>query len=163
MSKSVADRVEHKMPRPVRCDECGSPNVELQSRKLMGMHVKGPWDLIWHCADCLAFVGCHEGTDIPMGLMADRDTREARYRAHRTLDPMWKGRNPVVTRQDIYTWMSAFLAIPPERAHISMLNLEQCERLIAAAPTHFRPSKLRLVKGRPKQHWKHTNRKRRRD
>lgn len=159
MSRSVADRIVHRMPRPVRCDECGSPCVELQSKKLMGMHIKGPWDLIWHCGSCLAFVGCHQGTDVPMGLMANRDTRHARYMAHETLDPLWRGKRAIAERAEVYAWIAAFLGIAPEVAHISMLNEEQCNRLIAGVE-NFKETR-RASTGQV-LHWKQRTRKKRR-
>jgi hypothetical protein len=160
MSVSVADRVLHRMPRPVRCDACGSPKIELQSKKLMGLTSKGRWDLIWHCGECGAFVGCHQGTDIPLGLMADRDTRHARYMAHETLDPLWRGRRAVATRPDVYAWIAAYLGIAPEVAHISMLNEDQCNKLVAGV-SHF-TDMHRAISGRTSQHWQQKTRKKRR-
>lgn len=159
MSKSVADRVVHRMPRPVVCDECKSGKIELQSKRLMGLRLRGPWDLIWHCGDCGAYVGCHEGTDIPLGTMASRDTRHARYVAHKVLDPLWKGRRAIATRPEVYAWISRYLALPPEKAHISMLNECQCNMLIEAVDSF----KAEHATTKPKVfHWKERTKKKRR-
>lgn len=153
MFSSVADRIEHRMPRPVRCDACGSPRVHLQSRKLLGLRTSGKWHLIWHCLDCLALVGCHEGTDIPLGLMADVATRDARFRAHNALDPLWRGRSRRMTRDEAYRWMANVLDIDYDRAHISMLTEAQCEIVIAEVKREQRiPTK---------RHWTQNKRKRR--
>lgn len=153
MTVSVADRVVHRLPRPIKCDSCGSPRVNLQKRGYMGLRVFKQWDLIWHCLDCDALVGCHEGTDIPLGLMADRLTRDARYQAHQAFDRLWRGGG--ISRAEAYAWMARTLMISPELAHIGMLSTEQCEKLIAAV-REFQHTR------RHQRHWKQDTRKRRR-
>lgn len=159
MSRSVSEKITHRMPRPVRCDACGSPKVELQSKELMRMRVRGPWSLIWYCSDCTAWVGCHEGTDVPMGLMGDRNTRHARFEAHQAMDPLWRGRKAIAGRDEVYQWMAAHLGIDYSVAHISMLNEEQCNRLIAGL--HLFRELKQVERGRV-LHWKESTRKKRR-
>lgn len=155
MTLSVADRVKHRLPRPIKCDDCGSPRVALQKRSYMKLRTYRAWDLIWHCEDCRANVGCHEGTDIPFGLMADAQTRDARWQCHREFDALWKGRTKVMCRDDAYAWMAVALSIPIERAHIGMLNERQCEAIMEGIKK-FRHD---VANGR---HWKQKTRKRRR-
>lgn len=153
MTVSVADRVRHRLPRPISCDACGGPRVHLQKRSLMRMRVNKKWDLVWHCLDCLALVGCHEGTDIPLGMMADVQCREARFLAHRAFDRMWKGGG--LTRARAYVWLAETLMLPAEEAHIGMLTEKQCETLIAAVKEYEQ-------RKRNSRHWKHRKRKKRR-
>lgn len=155
MTSSVADRVKHRLPRPIKCDDCGSPRVHLQKRGFMGLRVTRTWDLIWHCMDCKALVGCHEGTDIPMGLMADAMTRDARFQAHGSFDNLWRGRGARMSRAEAYAWMASTLAIPAEQAHIGMLSERQCEALIEAVKNFRHVTKHAT-------HWKQKTRKRRR-
>lgn len=157
-SRSVADRVSHRLPRPIKCDNCGGPKVHLQKRSLMKMRVFGNWDLVWHCLDCLALVGCHEGTDVPLGRMADATTRAARFEAHRAFDPLWQ-RGGKWARAEAYVWLANVLHIPPEDAHIGMLSVEQCEALMEAI-TNLR-NHPRSPKGQA-PHWKQRERKKRR-
>lgn len=155
MSSSVADRVTHRLPRPVCCDSCGGPRVSLQKRGFMGLRVFKDWDLIWHCADCDALVGCHEGTDIPLGLMADGFTRHARFEAHKYFDRLWRGRGAPMTRAQAYAWMAKALNIDADRAHIGMLSAEQCEALSLASLRYKKESKN-------DRHWSMNKRKKRR-
>lgn len=155
MTSSVADRVKHRLPRPIKCDDCGSPRVHLQKRGYMGLRVTKKWDLIWHCLDCKALVGCHEGTDIPLGLMADAMTRDARFQAHGSFDNLWRGRHARMSRAEAYAWMASTLSIPADRAHIGMLDERQCEALIAAVKNYKHVTKHAT-------HWRQKTRKRRR-
>ena len=153
MTFSVADRVQHRLPRPIKCDACGSPKVHLQKRSLMRMKVHAKWDLVWHCLSCNALVGCHKGTDIPLGLLATVQCRQARYLAHKAFDRLWKnGRMP---RPKAYIWLAETLMLPAEDAHIGMLTEEQCNKLVAAVK-EFEHRK------RNAGHWKHRKRKKRR-
>lgn len=153
MTLSVADRVAHRLPRPIKCDDCGSPRVNLQKRGFMGLRVFKKWDLIWHCLDCDALVGCHEGTDIPLGLMADAPTRDARWQAHTVFDRLW--RKNIMTRPEAYAWMARALHLSPEQAHIGMLSMRQCEDLMVAVAAFEHDRKHA-------RHWTQDKRKRRR-
>lgn len=155
MTASVADRVKHRLPRPIKCDDCGSPRVHLQKRGYMGLRITKIWDLVWHCQDCGALVGCHEGTDLPLGLMADAPTRAARWQAHTAFDPLWRGHSKQLTRAAAYVWMANTLSIPLEKAHIGMLSERQCEALVEAVA-----ERRHIVKHG--QHWQQKTRKRRR-
>lgn len=148
------------MPRPVRCDECGSPHVGLQSRALMQMKVLGTWTLIWYCHACHAYVGCHEGTDVPFGTMADHHTRSARRSLHEVFDLLWRGGG--LTRGSAYHWLGATLGLPPERAHISMLNEEQCGVAQEAAAKKLATRRASKSNKRDGRNWQHTHRKGRR-
>lgn len=119
----------------------------------MGLRSYKQWDLIWHCLDCDAIVGCHEGTDIPLGRMADKETRAARAEAHAAFDRVWK--KGLLTRQAAYVWMSEVLILPLGQAHIGMLNREQCEAVSKAAEEL-------IPRKRHSRHWSQNKRKKRR-
>lgn len=53
---------------------------------------------------------------------------QARIRAHAAFDPLWQ--NGIMKRRDAYRWMSWVMGLPQEEAHISMFNIDQCNRLI---------------------------------
>lgn len=152
---SVAHRVKHRITRPVHCDCCSSQNVALQKRELLNLRTYGRWDLIWYCGDCGALVGCHEGTDIPMGRMADATTRKARFETHEVFDRLWRGRGAQLSRAEAYIWMADALGIELEDAHISMFSQDQCAKLVAAVLNYKHNRKH-------KKHWSQDTRKRRR-
>lgn len=152
MTSSVADRIAHRMPRPILCDSCNGPNVHLQKREFMGMRTYGKWDLIWHCGDCNAMVGCHEGTAIPFGRMADNETRAARYLAHQDFDALW--RKKLMTRKEAYHWLARLLCLPLEDAHIGMLDKEQCAFVVERA------KHLYALKPQPRN-WRQNKRRKR--
>ncbi len=162
MSVSVAGKISHRLPRPQVCTECRSTNIALQKRSFMGRRTHGEWDLIWHCGDCDAMVGCHEGTDVPLGTMANAETRGMRLLAHEAFDPMWRGRNSRLSRDDAYEWMAVVLGVPIANAHIGMLDRHQCELLINAVRNYKPPRPLGKELNGRNRHWRERTRKRRR-
>jgi hypothetical protein len=48
------------------------------------------WPWLYHCWSCSARVSIHPGTDIPMGSLADKKTRQARASAHRYFDDVMR-------------------------------------------------------------------------
>lgn len=76
------------------------------------------------CRSCDAYVGCHPGTDIPLGFLADARLRRAKHATHAVFDPLW--RSGLMTRKAAYSWLARCLGIPKEECHIGWFDLEQC-------------------------------------
>ena len=94
---------------------------------------------VYHCAAGHepAWVGVHKGTLKPLGRLADRALRRAKQDAHAAFDPMWKtvmerdaiGQNEA--RKRGYAWLAGQMGLPPEGMHVGMLDIEQCQRVVA--------------------------------
>lgn len=91
------------------------------------------------CPPCGAYVGCHPGTETPLGRLADDELRKAKQRAHAAFDPLWKakGRCKKMTRRAAYEWLAGQLEIDASDCHIGMMDVETCERVVAIC-TKFR-------------------------
>lgn len=84
--------------------------------------------IIYECKPCDASVGCHPGTDKPLGSLANRKLRSKRRAAHAVFDPLWKsGRMP---RQRAYQWLADLLEIHRTKCHIGMFDEETCQLVI---------------------------------
>lgn len=93
----------------------------------------------WQCAPCDAFVGCHKNGDgmTPLGTPANKETREARKRAHAAFDPIW--RDGSTSRKKAYNWLASTLGYQQGKCHISWMNAEECNRVVIAAQSHDTP------------------------
>lgn len=80
-------------------------------------------------------VGCHPGTDVPLGYMADGYTRRARMRAHQAFDPIWKD-SYLINRREAYRMLADHLGIPESECHISMFGISRCAQVIQYAKDH---------------------------
>ena len=83
----------------------------------------------WQCAPCDARVGCHEGTERPLGRLANAELRQAKMAAHAVFDPLWKG-GPM-TRNTAYGWLADQLGIPRTECHIGMFDVDRCRLVVA--------------------------------
>ena len=106
------------------CPECGEKGRLVDSSVVYGRS----YGMIWHCAPCGTYVGCHKGTAEPLGTMAGEALRKRRQEAHSAFDPIWQdGR---MGRNKAYGWLSSRLGVPVDDCHIGMFDEEQCEMVI---------------------------------
>ena len=85
---------------------------------------------------CKGSHGAHPN-GAPLGVPADSLTRQARIRAHAFFDRLWKDPTVGKSRFDAYTWLAKMLNVPLDKAHISMLNKDDCEILIDVIKVTF--------------------------
>lgn len=114
------------------CPYCGQPTVLTDSAEVYNGVSYGP---IYICRPCNAFVGCHNGTTIALGRLADARLREAKKAAHSAFDRLWNRRtNPAapMSRHKAYSWLSETLGIDREYTHIGMFDIDTCNAVVAA-------------------------------
>ena len=113
-------KIKDALPTPEQCDTCCSVNIELTTNDKIYGRTYGNWPHIYYCNDCRAAVGCHPGTFIPLGRMADRTTRQLRTKAHNEFDRLWQ--TGLMSRAKAYNWLANQLGIDPSDCHISWLS-----------------------------------------
>lgn len=89
--------------------------------------------LFYQCLPCDAYVGCHPGTDKPLGRMANAELRVAKVMAHRAFDPLWQ--SGYMARRVAYKWLAYELDMANSACHIGMFDVEQCKRVVAVCKT----------------------------
>src|SRR5580698_695736 len=80
------------------------------------------------CRHCDAYVGCHPGTEMPLGRLADADLRLAKRKAHAAFDPLWK--SGMISRGKCYGWLANQLGIQKIECHIGMFDIDTCCRVV---------------------------------
>lgn len=128
--KAALARVKNPLPIPTICPNCSGP-VAMQSNSVVYRREFGEWPFLYRCQDdkCDSYVGLHPKTDIPLGTLANKATRDARKAAKALLIPMWEeqGRD----RSEVYAWLAKEMGIEPvEHCHIGWFNIEQCNQVI---------------------------------
>ena len=71
------------------CPYCGKMPELVFGRKIYPGRLYLYSKRFYLCEPCNAYVGCHEGTDIPFGVVANAELRAARSEVHRVFDPLW--------------------------------------------------------------------------
>lgn len=91
---------------------------------------------VWICVPCGAWVGCHPGTVNALGGLANAELRQWKQKAHAAFDPLWKRKmvrdrcSKSHARKAGYRWLAQQLGIPPDRAHIGEMDVEECRRTV---------------------------------
>lgn len=120
------------MCEQVKCPYCGRVAEFMSSQLFYGQDYGSN---VYVCRRCDAYVGTHGRSKRPMGSLANEELRTARKRAHSMFDLMWQRGH--MTRSAAYRLLATSMKIPPEKAHIGMFNLEQCDLVWLAALRFF--------------------------
>ena len=110
------------------CPYCAGKAVFLPSSATL--YRGRDWGPVWACLPCEAWVGCHPGTAMPLGRLADRELRQAKSDVHREFDPIWK--RGYAPRREAYAQMAVMLGVPVWECHVGMFDLDLCRRAVAA-------------------------------
>jgi len=112
----------------MRCDYCGEP-AKLVTGKEIYPHRKDLYSKkIYSCSDCGAYVGCHDGTEKPLGRLANKQLRYWKMRSHAAFDPKWRTKH--MTRGAAYRWLAKKLGIHWKACHIGMFDVDMCKRVV---------------------------------
>lgn len=96
---------------------------------------------------CGAYVGCHPGTQIPLGKPAGELTRKARNRAHNAFDILWRRKMRVAgckqneARGAAYKWLAKSLGYEPGRCHIGWMTADEANRVVALCQPYVHPQR----------------------
>lgn len=114
----------------MKCPYCGG-GVKLVSSSVVYKSKKLQKNKVWVCENyptCDAYVGCHPGTEIPLGRLANEHLRNLKVEAHRQFDPIWKC--SLMSRNEAYAWLADMLGLDPKDCHIGMFSPEVCKKVI---------------------------------
>lgn len=104
------------------CDYCGRQTDKVTGADIYPHRPDLKSKVIYRCVPCKAHVGCHPGTDRPLGRLANADLRKAKMAAHAAFDPS--------ARAEAYQWLAEALGISRDDCHIGMFDVETCKRVV---------------------------------
>jgi len=109
----------------MQCPYCGQPAEFVENKEVYGKNL-GKSFMMWLCRKCDARVGVHKNNpDKPLGIMANKELRQWRVKAHAAIDPLWKtGDNK---RKEVY---QALNSIFDKEVHIGESDIEMCQKII---------------------------------
>ncbi len=120
-----------KTPQAPICPYCGRRSVLKPAEYVYGENTIGVGSQLYVCSgypDCQAYVGVHEGTQKPKGILADSELRNKRIRAHRAIDAIVRA--GCMSKDGVYSWLSDRLNIPYKETHIGYFSDYFCEQTI---------------------------------
>lgn len=129
VSRRALARVKDRLDAPTSCPYCDG-KVELVSNAEIyhGMEY-GDWPYAYLCRGCRAYVGLHPNTDLPLGTLADKETREARKSVKPRFFDLTRTRFGG-DRSAAYLWLADRMGIPKEQCHFGMFTEQQCQQAL---------------------------------
>ena len=112
--------------KKVLCQYCGRRAEYVDSEEIYGRS----YGMIYFCRQCDAYVGVHEGTDRPLGRLANAELRRWKKLAHSHFDPIWRHGRFKGRRNDAYAWLAERMGLPKNKTHIGMFDVPQCVRVV---------------------------------
>ncbi len=113
------------MTKIMICPYCNKEAEWTENKAIYGKNY-GKSYMCYYCKPCDAYVGCHENSRRPLGIMANRELREYRKRVHSLIDPLWKSKE--MSRGRVYSILTEFLGY---QYHTGESDLETCKKIIA--------------------------------
>ncbi|MNW54956.1 hypothetical protein D3C74_325870 [compost metagenome] len=109
----------NKYPIPKNCPYCSSSVVFTSNAAIYGKEYGN--GRCYKCTSCDAYVGVHNGTNIPLGRLANRELRELKKECHSLFDPVWKT-NKHIKREQAYGRLANVLGIPHVECHFGWFD-----------------------------------------
>lgn len=115
----------------MKCPYCGAEVVLREAKYVYHTNKSEDWGKVWVCSNypkCNAYVGCHKGTTLPLGRLANTRLRTLKSEAHKQFDPIWKC--GLMSRREAYKWLASMLRIDINDCHIGMFDVKMCQKVI---------------------------------
>lgn len=123
-SRKAMARVKNPLPAPTECRFCQS-HVRVATHQEVYGRDYSDWPWVYLCDNCGAYVGIHPFTNIPLGTLADKATRDARKNCKKPFEAIW--RSGLMRRSEAYIWLAAQLNIPVGECHFGWFDIRRCE------------------------------------
>lgn len=126
-----------------QCPYCGRPLEKTRGGRLFPGNTQLSQRIYFVCFPCEAWVGCHPGTDHPMGTAAKEKLRALRSRTHKIFDLLWchgSRRNRGDQRREAYRWLATQFG--RAEIHIGEMDEDQCKKAITLAKKRLREGTL---------------------
>lgn len=114
----------------VRCDYCGLTAQKVKGNKIYPHRRDLFSKTFFACFGCDAWVGCHVGSEKPMGRLANRSLRQWKMAAHAIFDPLWDSDHATMNRSRAYQWLADQMMIEKKRCHIGYFDVQQCKQVV---------------------------------
>lgn len=130
ISRRALKRVKDRVAKPTVCPHCLGPVSLVSNSAIYRGKEYGKWPYAYLCGGCKAYVGLHPDTDLPLGVVADAYTREARNTAKQPFMTLVRA----VFKHDrnaAYAWLSKATGIEPQQCHFAFMDEETAMRVYA--------------------------------
>lgn len=125
VSRRSLARVKDVVPIPTECPACRGTVELVNNARIYGGRSYGGWPYAYICSPCDRYVGLHPHTDLPLGTLADKETRESRKRNKRDFFVLLK--RSKMSRARLYQHLADVMGIPVEECHWGLFTAYQAQ------------------------------------
>lgn len=126
ISATAISRVRDALPKPTTCPFCAGEVKLVNNQEVYGRSV-GLWPFVYACQNgCDAHVGVHADTDIPLGILANKELRTAKQIAKQSFHAMMYRHN--MSRPNAYKWLAEKMELPLGHTHYGWFTLVQVQQ-----------------------------------
>jgi hypothetical protein len=125
VSRRALKRVNDPIAIPTTCRYCAGHVELVENSAIYNGRTYGDWPYAYLCDDCRAYVGLHPDTDLPLGTLADKRTRDARNACKKTFERIFKERH--MNRTKAYAWLAGKMGLSVADCHFGLFEPEQCQ------------------------------------
>ena len=84
------------------------------------------------CKSCDAYTGVHNGTNIALGIIANKEMRKLKKKCHEIFDKLWKNNKQ---RNDLYYRLSKLMNIDRKHCHFGHFDTEELKQALEILKT----------------------------
>ncbi len=124
VSRRALARVKDRLEAPTDCPHCGECVGLVSNAEIYGRQY-GKWPYAYLCSGCRAYVGLHPDTDLPLGTLADEETRNARKTVKSAFMQLVRKRFGG-DRAAAYQWLAERMDISASECHFGFFDQWRC-------------------------------------
>lgn len=128
-NRSHEMRDSERVAVSLNCRYCGEPARLVNGDQVYPHRPDLAGLKFWRCTPCDAWVGVHNGTENPLGILAKAELRKLKTLVHAAFDPIWQKRG--MGRSKAYRWLAEGLGISKEECHVGMFDEARCKAALA--------------------------------
>lgn len=125
VSRRALARVKDRIEPPTDCPYCGEWVGLVSHTEIYHGREYGDWPYAYLCCGCRAYVGLHPDTDLPLGTLADEETRDARKSVKPSFMRICRDRFGG-DRGATYLWLAERMGIETKACHFGFFDVDQC-------------------------------------
>jgi hypothetical protein len=125
VSRRALLRVADPIAIPTVCRYCSGAVDLVENSVIYNGRTFGDWPYAYLCSCCRAYVGLHPQTDLPLGTLADKRTRDARNATKKTFETIF--RDGHMSRKQAYAWLAGKMVISTADCHFGLFEPAQCK------------------------------------
>lgn len=109
---------------PKKCPFCGNKIVFVNNKEIYGKSYGNA--KVYLCRKCNAYTGTHYGTNVAVGVLANKEMRALRVKCHNIFDSIWRScKNTRNKRNRLYEGLAEKMNIDRSHCHFGHFDTEE--------------------------------------